>query len=69
MTDIEKEMYHKVVSNISNGTSKEFKAVASACYEIHRREMINTLEEILGKFKTQEQVVNSLQEKLEELKG
>jgi hypothetical protein len=50
MTDIEKEMYN-VIFDIDNGVdvSKDAKrlSAASACYEIHRREMIDLLEKIL----------------------
>jgi len=41
MTDIEKEMEQA----LSGRSSKED---ASACYEIHRKEMIKMLEEIIG---------------------
>lgn len=64
MTDIEKEMLKEINNN-------SYEVAASACYEIHKREIIKVLEEAKrhGGFAGSENCYDYIDLKLKELKG
>jgi hypothetical protein len=66
MEDIEKEMFHQINMKTTQWNDKQCMVdIATACYEIHMREMIKILEEIIHN----DGLSVYLEEKLKKLKG